>query len=346
MTAIASLLAVEQNTIIAAVLIGAVVLVVGLFAWRMRPRRAPEPEIRDPRERLKHALEKTRGGLLDSLRKQLGGGIDETVLGSLWEILVASDMGQATADKLIEDLKQAHRDGRLKDQQDVVDFLKDDLKAKLGGEHPRLNENPDGPTVILVAGVNGAGKTTSIAKLTQHLAAEGKSVLLAASDTFRAAAIDQLKTWAERLAVEVVTGQPGQDPASVAYDAHEKAVARGIDYVIVDTAGRLHTEKNLMLELAKIARVGKKKIADSPHEVLLVLDATTGQNAVRQAAAFQEVLDVSGIFLAKLDGTAKGAVTVTIREQLGIPVKFVGLGEQATDIQPFDADRFVDALFA
>lgn len=329
-------------------ILGLIVVLVLVFGFVLfgRKKKVDEPLIADPFERLKHALGKTRGGFLDALRRTLGGEINEGVIDSLEEILLRADIGVETTGKLLDGLKQAFKDGRLKDQEKVLEFLKDELKQKLGGEHPKLNKAADGPTVILVCGVNGAGKTTSIAKLTHMLAEQGNKVLLCASDTFRAAAVEQLHTWAKRLDVDITLGQQGQDPAAVAHDAHEKAVSKGFDYLIVDTAGRLHTDKNLMKELEKIARVGKKFIPESPHEVILVLDATTGQNAVRQAGAFSDVLDVSGIFLAKLDGTAKGAVVVVIREELGIPVKFVGLGEQPTDIAQFDADRFVDALFS
>ncbi|MGE0711160.1 MAG: signal recognition particle-docking protein FtsY [Planctomycetota bacterium] len=313
-------------------------------------RREAKPKdavIADPFERLRHALGKTRGGLLDGLRRAMGGGkIDEQVIDSLEEILLQADIGVQTTEKLLNGLKEAYRKGELQSQDKVLDFLKGRLIEQLGGANAELKTNPNGPTVILVCGVNGAGKTTSIAKLTKHLAEQGKKVLLCASDTFRAAAVEQLKTWAERLEVEIVLGQQNQDPAAVAHDAHEKAVAKGFDVLIVDTAGRLHTEKNLMRELEKIARVGKKHIADSPHEVLLVLDATTGQNGVRQAAAFSQALPITGLFLAKLDGTAKGGIVVVIREELGIPVKFVGLGEKPTDIAAFDAEKFVSALFS
>ncbi len=333
----------RETWIIALIVVAAIAVLVTLLRGRKPPK---EEVIADPFERLKRALGKTRGGLLDALRRTLGGGLDEQVIDSLEEILLRADIGVTATERLLDALKEAYRDGRIKQQGEVLEFLKGELKQRLGGEHPKLNEAAQPPTVILVCGVNGAGKTTSIAKLTHHLASQGKKVLLCASDTFRAAAVEQLRTWAERLDVEIVLGQQGQDPAAVAHDAHEKAVRRGFDYLIIDTAGRLHTEKNLMRELEKIARVGKKHVADSPHEVLLVLDATTGQNAVRQAAAFTEAIPVTGLFLAKLDGTAKGAIVVVIREELGIPVKFVGLGEQPTDIAPFDADQFVDALFA
>ncbi|MEZ6184577.1 MAG: signal recognition particle-docking protein FtsY [Planctomycetota bacterium] len=324
---------------------GLVLLVVIVLLWRRRKRPDGGILIVDPQKRLEAALAKTRGGLLDSLRRALGGGIDESVLDALEEILVAADIGLGTAQKLLEGLKASYRAGKIKQTSEVMEFLKSELKQRLGGEHPKLFKAESGPTVILVAGVNGAGKTTSIAKLTHHLASQGHSVLLCASDTFRAAAVEQLRTWSERLGVEIVLGQQGQDPAAVAFDAHAKAVAKGFDYLIVDTAGRLHTDKNLMAELEKIARVGKKHIPESPHEVLLVLDATTGQNAVRQAKSFTEALQVTGIVLAKLDGTAKGGMVVVIREELGIPVKFVGLGEQQTDLAVFDAEQFVEALF-
>jgi fused signal recognition particle receptor len=331
-------------------LIGLVVLgvLVAAIALALLSRRKPtKPRILDPHEALKAALSKTRGGLMDGLRRLLGGGLDEDILDSLEEILLRADIGVTATQRLIDGMKAGYRAGTLKDEAQVLDYLKAELKQRLGGEAPKLREAPKPPTVIIVAGVNGAGKTTSIAKLTYHLTQGGqKKVLLAACDTFRAAAVEQLSLWAGRLGVDIVKGNPGSDPASVAHDACEKAVARGYDYLVIDTAGRLHTDKNLMRELEKIARVGKKHIPDSPHEVLLVLDATTGQNAVRQAKEFLEILPVSGIFLAKLDGTAKGGIVVVIREELGIPVKFVGLGEQPTDMQPFDADVFVEGLLS
>ena len=315
------------------------------FALMARSRKPREPVFSDPFERLQYALGKTRGGLLDGLKRALGAGeLSVGVIDSLEEILLQADIGFDTTHKLLEGLREAFRKGKLASQEDVLGFLRAKLIERLGGEQPKLVKASEGPTVILVCGVNGAGKTTSIAKLTRHLAEQGQRVLLCASDTFRAAAVEQLRTWAERLSVEIVLGQQNQDPAAVAHDAHEKAVAKGFDYLIIDTAGRLHTDKNLMGELEKIARVGKKHIAASPHEVLLVLDATTGQNGVRQAKAFSESIPVTGLFLAKIDGSARGGIVVVIREELGIPVKFVGLGEQPTDIAPFDAPRFVDGL--
>jgi fused signal recognition particle receptor len=328
------------------ILIGAGVAVVVVSLIVMRGKRKPsEPTFSDPFERLEYALSKTRGGILDGLRRAIGAQeLNEQVIDSLDEILIQADIGPTTTQTLLEGLKESFREGSLVDHSDILEFLRKELIERLGGEIPELVKATAGPTVILVCGVNGAGKTTSIAKLTRHLAQEGNKVLLCASDTFRAAAVEQLRTWAERLSVEIVLGQQNQDPAAVAHDAHEKAVAKGFDYLIIDTAGRLHTDRNLMAELEKIARVGKKHIPESPHEVLLVLDATTGQNGVRQAAAFSESIDVTGLFLAKIDGTARGGIVVVIKEDLGIPVKFVGLGEQPTDIAPFDATRFVDGL--
>lgn len=334
-----------QTLLIGLVVLGVLVVVIAIAL--LSRKKTARARILDPHEALKAALSKTRGGLMDGLRRLLGGGLDEDILESLEEILLRADIGVATTQKLIDGMKQGYRAGTLKDEKQVLEFLKTELKQKLGGDAPKLREAPKPPTVIIVAGVNGAGKTTSIAKLTYHLTQGGqKKVLLAACDTFRAAAVEQLSLWAGRLGVDIVKGNPGSDPASVAHDACEKALARGYDYLVIDTAGRLHTDKNLMRELEKIARVGKKHIPDSPHEVLLVLDATTGQNAVRQAKEFLEILPVSGIFLAKLDGTAKGGIVVVIREELGIPVKFVGLGEQPTDMQPFDAEVFVDGLLS
>ena len=201
------------------------------------------------------------------------------------------------------------------------------------------------PTVILIVGVNGTGKTTSIAKLANMFREQGKSVLLGACDTFRAAANEQLQIWGERVRVELVRHQPGADPAAVAYDSVEAALARKSDILIVDTAGRLHTKANLMKELSKIRNVIAKKIPGAPHETLLVLDATTGQNAIAQAKIFKEATDVTGLFIAKLDGTAKGGIVLAIKRELAIPVRFIGIGEKADDIEPFDAERFVEALF-
>jgi fused signal recognition particle receptor len=355
------------------ILAAAVAIVV--FTHRRKGPRAIGGLDLDPIARLRAGLHKTRGGFLSSLRSLVARHLDEATLDALGDVLLAADMGPETTQRLVADLKEAFRAKKFERQDQMLDFLKKDLAQKLGGERPKLLEAPTPPTVILVMGVNGTGKTTSVAKITRFLARDGKKVLLAASDTFRAAAVEQLALWTEKLnrqfqeeaaakagaarggdggvavhepktvAIEIVKGAAGADPASVAHDACEKALAKGFDYVIIDTAGRLHTAKNLMTELEKIGRVVSKKIPNAPHETLLVLDATTGQNAIRQAQEFTEAVKVTGIFLAKLDGTAKGGIVVAIRHQLDIPVKFIGIGEGPDDIQTFDADRFAEALF-
>jgi fused signal recognition particle receptor len=236
--------------------------------------------------------------------------------------------------------------GKIRNADEAESIVRNQLLSLFPPEDRELKVAPAGPTVILVAGVNGAGKTTSISKLAWLLKNQmGKKVMLCASDTFRAAAVEQLSIWAERNGVDIVKHKMGADPAAVAYDACEAAKGRGVDYLIVDTAGRLHTQDHLMRELTKIRDVVAKRIEGAPHEVLLVLDATTGQNAVQQAKNFGKAINVTGIFLAKLDGTARGGVVLSIKEQLNIPVKFIGLGETPDDIETFDPKRFVDALF-
>jgi fused signal recognition particle receptor len=229
--------------------------------------------------------------------------------------------------------------------EDVLAFLKEDLRARLGGEGVPLQWAPAPPTVVLVVGVNGSGKTTSIAKLAKAFQDEGKGVLLAAADTFRAAAIEQLEIWGKRVGCDVIRHQPGADPAAVAYDACDAAIARKADALIIDTAGRLQTKVNLMKELEKIRNVLGRKIPGAPHETLLVLDATVGQNAISQAQRFHEATPITGIVLAKLDGTAKGGIVVAIHDRLKIPVKFVGLGEKPTDLDAFEPGKFVEAMF-
>lgn len=297
--------------------------------------------------KLKTGLTKTRASLGRSLRQliTIGRKIDDDFLDQLEEMLILADVGVQTTQHLLADLREKYRDKVIENQDEILDFLKRDLRESLGGEQRTLNAAPSGPTVVLICGVNGVGKTTSIAKLARHLTEQGKSVLLAACDTFRAAATDQLAIWSQRVGVEIVRHQPGGDPAAVAYDAVDAALARSIDYLIVDTAGRLHTQTNLMRELNKIVRVIQKKIPDAPHEVLLVLDATTGQNGISQAKHFTDAVQCTGIVLAKLDGTAKGGVVVAIRQQVGLPVKYVGVGEQADDLALFEPDPFVDAMF-
>lgn len=303
--------------------------------------------------KVKQGLERTRETVFGGLRSLLlGRRLDDALIAELESRLVQADVGVKTALRLIEGVKQAYRAGTMSTGDDVMAYLKRELKALWPAEDRTLRFAPAAPggtgtpTVILVAGVNGAGKTTSIAKLAHSLRAEGRSVLLAACDTFRAGAVRQLEIWSERLGVEVIKGQQGGDPAAVAFDACDAALSRGVDVLIVDTAGRLHTQDHLMRQLTKIRDITTRKIPGAPHEVLLVLDATTGQNAVRQAEEFARAIKVTGIFLSKLDGTAKGGVVIAIHEATMIPVKFIGVGETPEDVEPFDPENFVEALFA
>jgi fused signal recognition particle receptor len=254
-------------------------------------------------------------------------------------------MGYVSSEEIVAEVAKNFR-GRVVQLEDVVRTWKAKLGELMKQDASPIRFAASGPTVIMVCGVNGAGKTTSIAKLAAMFKSEGKSVLLGAGDTFRAAAVEQLTIWSQRLGTEIVTGEPGAHPASVAYRAVEQAVAKKIDVCIVDTAGRLQTQKNLMAELTKIQTSIRKLVPEAPHEVLLVLDATTGQNGVSQAANFTQSVDCTGIVLAKLDGTAKGGVVVAIRQQVGLPVKYVGVGEKAEDLALFKPEEFVDALFA
>jgi fused signal recognition particle receptor len=297
--------------------------------------------------KLTAGLTKTRSKLADGVRSlfKIGRKVDAQFLQELEETLILGDVGVAATRRIVEDLKTRYRDREISAQDDLLGVIKNDLKEALKGADKPVAFNPDGPTVIMVVGVNGSGKTTAVARLARLLTDEGKSVLLAACDTFRAAADEQLAIWAGRVGVDIVRHRVGADPAAVAFDAAQAAVSRKVDVLLVDTAGRLHTQQHLMRELGKIRKVLTKQVPGAPHEVLLVLDATTGQNAIAQAKQFRAATDVTGIFLAKLDGTAKGGIVLAIRQELGIPVKFVGLGEKADDITPFDADAFVDALF-
>ncbi|WP_459557205.1 signal recognition particle-docking protein FtsY [Lacunimicrobium album] len=308
-------------------------------------------------DKLKQGLVKTQKILNTDVRDLFRNGeiMNETHLESFEGRLIQTDMGVKAVDAIIEELRKKHL-GRTVQLDAIWDTVKGKLKELLKSgkaekwdlEDPLspLHLNPNGLTVILVAGVNGAGKTTSIAKLANLLTKSGKKVVLAAGDTFRAAAVEQLTLWSKRLGCEIVTKPPGTDPASVAYAGCELALEIKADVLIIDTAGRLQTQKNLMQELEKIHRIIAKKVPDAPHESLMVLDATTGQNGLSQAQNFSEIVKCTGIVLAKLDGTAKGGVTVAIRQTMDIPVKYIGVGEQIDDLQLFDADRFVDALFA
>jgi len=296
---------------------------------------------------IKGHLGKTRDKIKTSLQAVLAFGrdIDDELLERLEETLVSDDIGIETTEKLIADLRKAYKERKIIKTEDVIPFLKEHIKSYWPQQDRKLKIAPTAPTVILVAGVNGSGKTTSIAKLAYMLSRNKEKVIVAACDTFRAAAVEQLTIWSQRIGVEIVKHAQNSDPAAVAYDACSAAIARKADYLILVTAGRLHTQKNLMKELEKIRNVVKKQIPDAPHEVLLVLDATTGQNAIAQAKMFTESVNVSGIFLAKLDGTARGGIVIAIKDQLNIPVKFIGLGEKPDDIAEFDPETFVDALF-
>ncbi len=296
----------------------------------------------------KERLGKTRNKISSSLSSvlSLGRNIDETLLDELEETLIRDDIGVETTDKLISSLREAYRSRKIARTDEIIPFLQEHIKSYWPDRDRQLHLAQNGPTVILVAGVNGTGKTTSIAKLGYILSRDNKKVIVAACDTFRAAAVEQLSIWAERLGIQIVKHQTGSDPAAVAFDACEAAVARGADILILDTAGRLHTKKDLMQELTKIRDVVARKIPGAPNEVLLVLDATTGQNAIIQVKMFTEAINLTGIFLAKLDGTARGGIVIAIKDQLDIPVKFVGLGEKPEDIAEFDPATFVEALFS
>ena len=293
-------------------------------------------------KKIKNGLGRTRQQFVSVLA---GKQLSQELLEDLQRRLIEADVGIKTAVELRKDIQAGWERGEMETGDDALDFLKSQLSAYWPKEDRQIQFAQTGPTVVLVSGINGAGKTTSVAKLAKSMRDEGKTVMLAACDTFRAAAVQQLEIWAKRLGVEVVKGQQGGKPSAVAWDAAQAAVARKVDVLIVDTAGRLHTQKNLMEELAKIRDVLAKQIPGSPHEVILVLDATTGQNAINQAKIFTEMIDVTGIFLAKLDGTARGGIVVAIRENLGIPVKFIGVGETPDDVEPFDPEQFVEAMF-
>jgi fused signal recognition particle receptor len=272
------------------------------------------------------------------------GGVSEGSLEKLEEILLDADFGVSTTMRLVADVERLAKLGKVKTQDEFLGALRDGIESALqsGNSDPTLRVAPSGPTVILVIGVNGAGKTTFIGKLAARLRGSGRRVMVAAGDTFRAGAIDQLRLWAERTGVAFVGAKPGADPASVAYDALDSAVRQEVDVVIVDTAGRLHTSEGLMEELKKVARVITKRIPDAPHETLLVLDGTIGQNAVAQAKTFTSAVPVSGLVVTKVDGTARGGIVVAVHEAIDVPVKFIGTGEKVTDLVPFDAKRYAE----
>ena len=304
------------------------------------------------KEKTQEGVQKSRatwfGRIMDVLRSRR---LDDEVWEELEEILISADVGVDTSLSLIERLKTQAREERLTEPQQVFDALKRELAGKLASTNGREDlwldtdtDNEAKPFVILVVGVNGVGKTTSIAKLAHNFNEAGKRVVLGAADTFRAAAIDQLQVLGERVGVDVIAHQPGADPGAVAYDAFQASKARGADVLIIDTAGRLHTKANLMEELKKIRRVLGRLDPSAPHQVLLILDATTGMNGLSQARAFKEAVDCTGIFLAKLDGTAKGGIVLAIEAALDLPILFIGTGEKPQDMAPFDSRDFVEAL--
>ena len=297
-------------------------------------------------DKLMSGLSKTREKLADKLDELLHGSvkIDDELLDELEETLIMSDVGTKTTEKLMEDLRKGVRKAEINSADDVKKFLSNQIREILIGEEG-VTAEVDPPKVILMIGVNGAGKTTTIGKLSAYYAERGKKVMVAAADTFRAGAIEQLEIWANRTGAEIIKHSEGSNPSSVALDAARSAVAKNVDVLIVDTAGRLQNKFNLMEELKKINRIIGKGIPGAPHEVLLVLDATTGQNALRQAELFAKSADITGIVLTKLDGTAKGGMIIGIKEELNIPVKWVGVGEGLDDLRPFNAKEFADALF-
>lgn len=297
-------------------------------------------------ERLKDGLQKTRKNFTERIEVLVGmsAEIDDDFLDELEMILLSADVGAKTTEKLIEAVRQAARKKEIKGTEDVVPFLKKYLTQMLTEEGQRTRISGT-PTVILVVGVNGVGKTTTIGKLANYFHLLNYKVMIAAADTFRAAASEQLEIWGKRAGCDVIKHAEGADPAAVVFDAMKAAIARKADILFIDTAGRLHNKANLMNELEKIHRVIKREIPEAPHETFLVLDATTGQNAITQAKVFTETANVTGVVLTKLDGTAKGGVVIAIREELGLPVKWIGVGEGIMDFRPFEPEKFVNALF-
>ena len=300
-------------------------------------------------ERMKEAVSRTRENLAERIEDVvfIGKEIDRSTLDDLEATLIGADLGTTTTHEVLEKLREKADRKQIKDVNELKRLLKEELLAILTSTGSRPVTKVDGtPEVIIVVGVNGTGKTTTIGKLAQVFRAQGKTVLLCAADTFRAAAIEQLEIWGQRTGTEVIKTKAGGDPAAVLFDALQSATARQTDYVIVDTAGRLHTKQNLMLELEKMRRTAQRIVPGAPHETLLVMDATTGQNGLQQARQFTQSSGVTGIVLAKLDGTAKGGVVVAISRELGLPVRFVGVGEKVGDLLPFDPKEFVESLFA
>ena len=298
-------------------------------------------------DKLKKGLAKTRESLTGKIEKLVLGyaDIDDDLLDELEETLIMADVGVKTTEKLMQAVRQGIKQKKINFPDDLKPFLEQTIRDMLVSGTDEVRLAAQGPTVMLVIGVNGVGKTTTIGKLSAYYRGQGKKVMLAAADTFRAAAIDQLEIWGQRTGAEVIRHEEGSDPAAVAYDAVLAAKARGVDILLVDTAGRLQTKSNLMEELKKINRVIQREIPEAPHETLLVLDATTGQNAISQADLFSQAAPISGVVLTKLDGTAKGGVVIGIKAELAMPVKWIGVGEAVDDLRPFVAADFAKALF-
>ena len=298
-------------------------------------------------QRIKQGLTKTRDAIVNQITETFTGRkiLDDETCDELEAILIAADMGVEASLEIVDNLRARSKKEKI-EEAEVINALREEIVKVLGDSSEDMVKADDGPTVVLVVGVNGTGKTTTIAKLANKLKDEGNKVVLGAADTFRAAAAEQLETWGNRIGCDVVRHQEGADPAAVAFDSYKAAVARKADYLIIDTAGRLHNKANLMEELKKISRVVGKECPEAPHEVLLVLDATTGQNAISQAKAFNDIVNLTGIVLTKLDGTAKGGIVVAISSELKIPVKFIGVGEKSDDLRPFDPLEFAEALLS
>lgn len=299
-------------------------------------------------DRLKEGLSKTRKGFTEKIEQLVTGyaEIDDEFLDDLEAVLLSADVGVQTTKTLMADINKGIKAKQIDSPEALKPFLKERIGALLAENEDAPEAPVEGPLVVMVVGVNGVGKTTTIGKLAHYYREQGKRVMIAAGDTFRAAAIDQLEIWGERVGAEIVKQSAGSDPAAVAFDAVQAAKARKADLLIIDTAGRLHTKSNLMEELKKVHRVIARELTGAPHEVLLVLDGTTGQNAMSQARLFKEAVQVSGVVVTKLDGTAKGGVIVAIRAELGLPVKWIGVGEGMDDLRPFVAEDFAEALFA
>ncbi|SHF31435.1 signal recognition particle-docking protein FtsY [Desulforamulus putei] len=297
--------------------------------------------------RLKESLTKTRQTFIEKIDQVVTGrkGIDEELYEELEEVLIQADVGVNTAMKLVERVRKGVKARNVQEASRLKDIFQEELAYLMGEKVTPIHENPDGPTVIMVVGVNGVGKTTTIGKMAHQYKEQGKKVLLAAGDTFRAAAIDQLEIWAQRVGVDIIKHQEGSDPGAVAYDAVHAARSRKVDVLLIDTAGRLHNKSNLMDELRKVHKIIAREMPGAPHEVLLVLDATTGQNALSQAKIFSEAVHVTGIALTKLDGTAKGGVVTAIVTEMAIPVKLIGIGERMDDLRQFNPRDFIDALY-